>query len=587
MEKGIRKNITGRGVSVEIHDMRGNKVHTQSGYADQYGGFDGSFTLSEEPPLGVYRINVSGASYLGGQNFRVEEYKKPEFEVTVEPAKSHAKLGETVTAVIRADYFFGAPVTDATVKYKVFREEYRHTYYFPGYWDWLYGPGYGYGWYAYDWFPWWNTLRCCWAPPYWWWGWYGSAAPTPVRELVLQGNSRISADGTLEVDIETAAALRDHPDRDHRYVVEAEVRDASRRVIIGAGAVTVTRQAYYAFVQSDKGYYRPGEEMVFNLRCLTPGNAPIETEGVVTVSRVVFGGPDNARIEETELERFKVTTDKRGIATFRMRHERSDQLKIRFEAPDEWGGTVEGFGLVWVCGRDFDGKLYRFNDLELITDKRTYEPGEVCHLMINTKKAGSTVLFSDEVDNNHLLSWRFLHIEGRHTVVGRRHPHQERPPAQLLHRGADRVRHARAPADQEDLRAARGGHDRRHGGDGQARVRARREGQGHGRGPHARGRAGAGAGLPQRIRQVGALHPARVHARHQGVLPRPRAQPLAADEDQPRRAVQRPGVRGPTLLRLPHAAGVVGHLGAPDPQLGTGRVQGPGPPGGRHHGAVR
>jgi hypothetical protein len=414
MRRGVIENVPHEGFNVTIHDPRGNELLDVEKRTDDYGGLDGELALAEEPPLGVYRIQVRGQRYAGGGNFRVEEYKKPEFEVTVEPDTTHAKLGEKLTALISADYYFGAPVTEATVSYKVFREEYTHRWYPPGDWDWLYGAGYGYSWYERDWFPWWGRLRCCWAPPPWWWGY---TPRSRVRELVQQGEEEIGPDGTLRVEIDTGPALRDHPDRDHRYVIQAEVRDASRRVISGEGDVKATRHPYYAMINSDRGYYRPGEEMVITVRCLTPENRPVETEGVVTVSSIVFGGPDNARIEETELDRWQAATDERGMLTFRLRHEKSDQLKIEFEAPDTWGGVVEGYELVWVCGRDFDGRLYRFNDLELIADRRTYRPGQTCQLMINTRRPASHVLFADRVDNGALLSYRLLRLEGGHTVV--------------------------------------------------------------------------------------------------------------------------------------------------------------------------
>jgi len=414
MREGVLENVPQSSLRVTVYDPRGNEVHDVTKRTDDYGGLDGEFLLAEEPPLGVYRLQVQGQDYAGGQNFRVEEYKKPEFEVTVEPDATHAKLGAQLKAIVKATYYFGAPVTDATVSYRVFREEYRHAYHFPGRWDWLYGPGYGYSWYEYDWFPWWGGLRRCWSPPPWWWGYQPASR---VRELVAEGEARIGEDGTLEVEIDTAPALRDHPDRDHRYVVQADVRDASRRVISGEGEVKVTRQAYYALIQSDRGYYRPGEEMVVTVRCLTPDNRPVQAEGLVTVSRVVFGGPDNAHVEEQELDRWTASTDERGELNFRLRHEKSDQLKITFAAPDEWGGTVEGHGVVWVCGRDFNGRLYRFNDLELLTDKRTYRAGEVCHLMVNTRRPGSYVLFADAVDNGALLSYRLLHLPDGHAVV--------------------------------------------------------------------------------------------------------------------------------------------------------------------------
>ncbi|MBN1900598.1 hypothetical protein JW926_04645 [Candidatus Sumerlaeota bacterium] len=415
MINGNFNNYANQSVYVEIYDVKGNKVYNVSKQTDEYGGMEGDFKLGEEPPLGVYRMTVSGASYAGGANFRVEEYKKPEFEVTVEPGTSHAKLGEKLTAVIRAKYYFGAPVTDATVKYRVFREEYRHSYYFPGEWDWLYGAGYGLSWYDYGWFPWWGALRCCRVAPLWWG--YGGGWGNPVRELVKEDEIRIGEDGAAKVEIETADALRDHPDLDHKYVIEAEARDASRRVITGEGSVKVTRQAFYAFIQADRGYCRPGEEMIIRARCLTPDNKPVKTGGLVTVSSVVFGGPNNAHIEEKEIKRWKAETDENGMLEFPLRYERSGQLKIRFEAPDKWKGVVEGYGMVWVCGEDFDGELYRFNNLEMITDKREYKPGETAHVMINTAHSNSYVLFSDDVDNNRLLSWKTLHIPKRSMVL--------------------------------------------------------------------------------------------------------------------------------------------------------------------------
>ncbi len=417
MNNGLLQNRPNQSVTVTIYDPRGNKVKSFSKQADQWGGIDGTYELPDEPPLGMYRIYIHGRSYAGGQNFRVEEYKKPEFEVTVEPGKDHAKLGEMLTAKVKATYFFGGAVTDATIKYKVFREEYRHSYYFPSRWDWLYGPGYGYAWYDYDWYPWWGHVRCCRVAPGWWWGYSGIQRANPVRELVQQGEGRINPDGTLDIEIDTADAARNHGDVDHQYVIEAEVRDSSRRTITGQGTVKVTRQAYYNVMQPGRGYYKPGEEMFIKVRSLTPANQPVKTEGVVTVSEVVFGGPNNAHIKETQLKTWRAETNDLGELTIQLRHERSGQLKIKFESPDEWGGKVEGYALIWVVGDDFDGKLHRFNNLELITDKREYKPGDVAHVMINTKHAGSYVLYSGDVDNNTLIDYKLLHLPGRSTVV--------------------------------------------------------------------------------------------------------------------------------------------------------------------------
>ena len=97
----------------------------------------------------------------GGGTFRVEEYKKPEYEVTVDAPTEPVMLGEKITATIRAKYYFGSPVTNATVKYKVMRSEHTARWYPPGPWDWLYGPGYWWFAYDYDWYPGWREWGCC------------------------------------------------------------------------------------------------------------------------------------------------------------------------------------------------------------------------------------------------------------------------------------------------------------------------------------------------------------------------------------------------------------------------------------------
>ena len=416
MTEGNIQNAPFEKINAEIYDPKGNRVYEAGGTTDEFGGWSGSFKLEEEPPLGVYQIRVNNANYAGGQNFRVEEYKKPEFEVNVKPGTDHARLGEKIEAVVSAGYYFGAPVTGGKVSWKVFREEYTHSWHFPGQWDWLYGPGYGYSWYEYNFFPWWQSRSRWYSPPQFWRGWFPGKWFGPVRELVKQGEGILDEEGNLTVEIDTSPASNNHPDQDHRYIIEAEVTDPSRRVIEGSGSIKVTRNAFYAYINTESGWHRPGEEINGEIRCLTPDNQPVQTEGIITISAVGFVGPDG-KFRQKELKRWKAETGKDGRIEFEFRHNESDRLQVTFEAVDSWGEVVKGYELVWVIGPDFDGEVHKFNDLEIITDKRTYQPGETAHVMINTSHPDSYILFSDEVDNSRLISWDLIHIPGRHKVI--------------------------------------------------------------------------------------------------------------------------------------------------------------------------
>ena len=107
-----------RHFTVEIHNPKGEKIFTKEFTADKFGGFDGSFELPSDAALGVYQVFIPKR---GGGSFRVEEYKKPEFEVNVDAPTKPVMLGEKVPATIKANYYFGGPVAQAKVKYKITR----------------------------------------------------------------------------------------------------------------------------------------------------------------------------------------------------------------------------------------------------------------------------------------------------------------------------------------------------------------------------------------------------------------------------------------------------------------------------------
>jgi len=112
----------------------------------------------------------------------------------------NVKLGDTITATIKANYYFGAPVTDAKVKYKVLRTKYNKNWYPVTPWDWMYGNGYW--WFAqdYNWFPGWRKWGCIAPMP--WWGYQPQEQP----EVVMENEVEIGKDGTVKVKIDSSVA---------------------------------------------------------------------------------------------------------------------------------------------------------------------------------------------------------------------------------------------------------------------------------------------------------------------------------------------------------------------------------------------
>jgi alpha-2-macroglobulin len=411
-------------VHVRISDPQGTKVWEQTLRTDEYGGVVAEYALPAEAKLGVYSIAlVDQRRISGGGTFRVEEYKKPEFEVLVEAPDKPVALGETITATIRAKYYFGAPVTNAVVRYKVERSPHETRWFPYRPWDWLYGEGY-----------WWFSPDREWYPGFVRWGCFGPRPfwipwnPDPP-ELVLDREVEIGSDGTVEVEIDTELAKALHADQDHKYTITAEVVDASRRTIVGTGDVLVARQPFKVFVWSNRGHYRVGDTIRASFFARTLDGRGVEGQGTLKLLKVTYD--DEGQPVEQVAQQWDLDTDADGRAEIDIEASAGGQYRLSYalqahgQRPVDQDNddaadpvTIEGGHLLLVRGEDFDGSDFRFNALELIVEKPEYAPGETVNLLINTDRVGSTVLLFVRPEGGiYAGPPQVLRLEGKSTTA--------------------------------------------------------------------------------------------------------------------------------------------------------------------------
>ena len=384
----------GRSFILRINDPTGKKLLEKSFKADTFGDFQHRLDLAEDARLGRYGIAVIAKNFpdpvtgknrkeyhLGSFNFNVEEYKKPEYEVTVEAPKEPAKLGDTIEATIKAKYYFGAPVTKARVKYTVRRTEHYNNWMPPRRWDWFYGEGYWWFRQPYDWYPRWAMWGCI-GPRHW-----HRAGPP---EIVQENTVEIGAEGEVKIKIDTAVAKALHGNVDHKYEVTAEVVDESRRTIVGKGSVIAARQPFKVFAWSEEGHYRVGDEIAANFQARTPDGKPVEGKGKAVLYATSYDAQGDP--EEEDVRTWDVNTDENGTAKLTIKAHAAGQYRLSYTLTSKKGQEREGAMMLVVRGKGFTGADFRFNDLELIPDKAEYKVGDRMALMVNTARKNSTVL---------------------------------------------------------------------------------------------------------------------------------------------------------------------------------------------------
>ncbi len=402
--------FAGQAIEVKIIDPRNEEVNKATLIADSFGGVEGSFFLPIDAALGVYRIQTDH----GGGAFRVEEYKKPEFEVTVQAPAEPIRLGETIQAKVEARYYFGLPVAEGTVAYKVTRSAYQQDWYPPAQYDWCYGPGYWWFAYDYSWYPGWSRWAGCLRPSPWWYG-----RPSSPPELVLEGEAPLQADGTFAIEIDTKLAQTLHGDQDHRYEITAEVRDASRRVIVGQGSVLATRKPFQIFTWLDHGYYRQGDTIASHFRAQTADHKPVAGPAEIELLRVEYDQQRQPR--ETSVARWDVAFSDQGEVDLKFVAKAGGQYRLVCRKKhqgdqDQEPLMIEGGYVFTVMGQGYAAGDYRFNALELIPQQREYAPGDKVALQINTDQVNSTVLLFIRPANGVYPRPEVIRIKGKSTL---------------------------------------------------------------------------------------------------------------------------------------------------------------------------
>lgn len=121
----------GTPVQVRIKDARGNTIDNYELTSNKFGTINGTVNISEGAMLGLYTIEAEISGLVNRQNFKVEDYKKPDYKITItslQPEKLDTFVqGEEVKVQVNASYFFGEPLINTKIKVDFFISPYSYN----------------------------------------------------------------------------------------------------------------------------------------------------------------------------------------------------------------------------------------------------------------------------------------------------------------------------------------------------------------------------------------------------------------------------------------------------------------------------
>ncbi len=210
-------------VAVTLFDINGQKAAEALVTTNAYGSASGEFMIPAGKPLGEWRLSSSAN---GSAQVKIEEYKRPTFEAAIQASKTPMRLNRPATLTGEAKYYFGLPVTNGSVVWRVTRE-----------------------------------------PVYpWWWGWYGWGGRSEAQ-TIASGDAKLKEDGTFDVTFTPEADEREASSSGttYRYKLSADVTDE------GGETRTATKSFRLGFVSveaslvPESGFARENEKMDFKV----------------------------------------------------------------------------------------------------------------------------------------------------------------------------------------------------------------------------------------------------------------------------------------------------------------------------------
>ncbi|WP_338261105.1 alpha-2-macroglobulin family protein [Corallococcus caeni] len=335
-------------VTVSLVDPNGQEVAKREARTNTFGSVAGEFDLPLGRPLGQWTVRTSPNGYAG---VRVEEYKRPTFEVTLKDAPEALRLNRRASFQGEARYYFGLPVTRGAVKWRVSREPVLPR----------------------------------------WWFWERVPATT---ELVASGTATVGEDGgfTVAFTPEADERLAKAEGMSWRYRVEADLTDEGGETRSASRAFRLGFVSVEGRVESDVGFVRedfpsevrlvranldgapqagPGRWRLVALKAparpLMPSEVPVETPRPLDADarepKEVSPTPGDALkprwdavydVEQTlrrwddgaEVAQAAVTHGADGVAAVKLPALRAGAYRLRYE-------TTDAFGQKATAQRDF------------------------------------------------------------------------------------------------------------------------------------------------------------------------------------------------------------------------------------------
>ena len=329
------------------------------------GGFDLKVDIPSTANTGGANISFSANSAPpsnGNHSFQIAEFRRPEFEVKVEPTSTSPFMSTgPVTMSAQASYYAGGPLPNAPVAWTVSTSE---TTFSPAGWD-----GFTFGIFR----PWW------WSDDF-----FSRRSPGNNSQQTQQYSGTTDATGRHAVRLDFSTSSGKLPDLPVSVSVSGTVTDVNRQAWADQRNILVHSADRYVGLRSDRSFVRQGDSM--NVEAIVAdidGKAQPGTKVTLTAGLLRFSYVEGKSVEEiVDPQTCTVTTAAQGTKC-EFSTPIGGQYRISSTVTDAKGGQNRTELSVWVSGATSQpSRTVEQEELTLVPDKARYAAGDTAQLLV-------------------------------------------------------------------------------------------------------------------------------------------------------------------------------------------------------------
>ena len=348
-------------VEISITNPRNEEVYRASENPSEFGTVNGEYALPEKAKPGIWKITADVWGDLCSMEFSVEEYKKPEYIVTMSPGRPFYCPGEKAEVNLKAEYYSGGPVPGGLIRYSIF----SHL----------------------------QSLRPVRKDPFSWFLGEDSSGGTYSRvaeeTAVFTGEAATDNKGKASFSFTVPQNKEDSVLR-----IEARVSDQSRREVIETIWLKAPTAPWYVDLSAPR-YVKPGENtgVKINVQDLegSPCSIPLEMKVFQTESRLKrvknFSSYEN--VITRELLSQKLQTGNDGSAEWMFKPETEGGIRILAVTPGSSAENSAFFKDLYVRESSLQDKM-RHDGVLIESERNTYSPGEKAIVSIIAINGGNS-----------------------------------------------------------------------------------------------------------------------------------------------------------------------------------------------------